>query len=277
MEYIELNISVADPEQSEIVVALLSDYPFEAFDEAEGELRAYIQTAEWSQCQKWVESMLVEQGLRFAALEVEQQNWNAEWESSFDAVDVVGEKPIRIRAEHHPAPEAGVIDVVIAPRMSFGTGHHTTTALMSATIAAEDVAGKSGLDMGCGTALLAILAAMRGAKDVVAIDIDEFAYENALENIRLNNTDEIDVRLGGVETLREGESFDFVIANINRNILLADIKHYVQCMHKGSELFISGFYVEDIPLLQEEGEKQGLKFLASAEDNRWAMMQFVKE
>ena len=151
MEYIELNISVADSEQSEIVVALLSDYPFEAFDEAEGELRAYIQTAEWSQCQKWVESMLVEQGFRFAALEVEQQNWNAEWESSFDAVDVVGEKPIRIRAEHHPAPEEGVIDVVIAPRMSFGTGHHTTTALMSATIAAEDVAGKSGLDMGCGT------------------------------------------------------------------------------------------------------------------------------
>ena len=90
MEYIELNISVADSEQSEIVVSLLSDYPFEAFDEAEGELRAYIQTAEWSQGQKWGESMLVEQGLRVAALEVEQQNWNAEWESSFDAVDVVG-------------------------------------------------------------------------------------------------------------------------------------------------------------------------------------------
>ena len=148
---------------------------------------------------------------------------------------------------------------------------------MIRAILANDMQGKSVLDMGCGTALLAILASKCGAKDIVAIDIDEFAYENALENIQLNETPDIEVRLGGAEAIKESDSFDYVIANINRNILLADMRNYVSCMHKGSVLFISGFYTDDIEVLKEEAEKHGLVYNTFAEDNRWAMMQFTKE
>ena len=272
MEYIELNISVADSEQSEIVVALLSDYPFEAFDEAEGELRAYIQTAEWSQCQKWVESMLVEQGLRFAALEVEQHNWNAEWESSFDAVDVVGEKPIRIRAEHHPAPEEGVIDVVIAPRMSFGTGHHTTTALMSATIAAEDVAGKSGLDMGCGTGVLAIVAVGCGAKRMMAVDIDDWACDSCRDSMALSGVEQsIDVRCGSIEAVK-GEHYDFILANINRNILTDMMPSFAELLSSGGKLLMSGFLVEDVAIIEASAAEYGFESVERKERDGWVVV-----
>lgn len=277
MEYIELNISVADSEQSEIVVALLSDYPFEAFDEAEGELRAYIQTAEWSQCQKWVESMLVEQGFRFAALEVEQQNWNAEWESSFDAVDVVGEKPIRIRAEHHPAPEEGVIDVVIAPRMSFGTGHHTTTALMSATIAAEDVAGKSGLDMGCGTGVLAIVALKCGAERMVAVDIDDWACDSCRDSIALSGVAErVDVRCGSIDVVGD-EKFDFILANINRNILQMMMERFSTVLQSGGWIAMSGFLEEDAEAVAQSAAEQGLKRVGQQMRDGWVVMVCKKQ
>ena len=131
--------------------------------------------------------------------------------------------------------------------------------------------------MGCGTALLAILARKHGATNVVAIDIDEFAYENAKENIMLNDTSDIEVRLGGADAIKESDSFDFVIANINRNILLADIQNYVRAMHPGSQLFISGFYTDDMQVLRTEAECNGLKYLDYAEENNWAMMRFIKE
>jgi ribosomal protein L11 methyltransferase len=161
--------------------------------------------------------------------------------------------------------------------MAFGTGYHQTTCHMLRAILASDMTGKSVLDMGCGTALLAILARKHGATDVVAIDIDEFAYENAKENIVLNGTPDIEVRLGGADTIKESDSFDFVIANINRNILLADMVNYVRCMHRGSQIFISGFYTDDMEVLKEEASRHGLQYIGYAEDNRWAMMRFVKE
>jgi ribosomal protein L11 methyltransferase len=148
---------------------------------------------------------------------------------------------------------------------------------MLRAILASDMNGKSVLDMGCGTALLAILARKHGATEVVAIDIDEFAYENAKENVVLNGTPDIEVRLGGAEAIKKEDCFDFVIANINRNILLMDMVNYVRCMHAGSQIFISGFYTDDMDILKEEAAKHGLRFLDYAEDNRWAMMRFVKE
>ena len=148
---------------------------------------------------------------------------------------------------------------------------------MIRAILASDMKGKRVLDMGCGTAILAILAKKHGAGEVVAIDIDEFAYENALENIVLNNTPDIEVRLGGAEAIKESDSFDIVIANINRNILLADMKHYAAAMHKGSEIFMSGFYTEDMDVLQEEARKHSLRFRGFADNNNWAMMKFIKE
>ena len=148
MKYVELNIAVADSMQAEILTALLSDYPFEAFAEEEGALKAYILDSDYAECSQEVEQLLLSQDVEFEVIEVVQQNWNAEWESGFEPVEVTGEKPIRIRAPHHSPAEEGVVDVVIAPRMSFGTGHHATTALMSQTIASEGVEGLRGLDMG---------------------------------------------------------------------------------------------------------------------------------
>lgn len=148
---------------------------------------------------------------------------------------------------------------------------------MLRAILATDMSGKRVLDMGCGTALLAILARQHGATDVIGIDIDEFAYENALENIRLNNVSDIEIRLGGVDALRQGETFDYILANINRNILLADMANYAAHMLTGSVIFMSGFYVEDMDMLRQEASLHGLRYESFAEDSRWAMMQFVKE
>ena len=148
---------------------------------------------------------------------------------------------------------------------------------MLRAILATDMTGKRVLDMGCGTALLAILARKHGATQVLGIDIDEFAYENALDNIRLNDTADIEIRLGGTDALREGETFDYILANINRNILLADMSNYAAHMQPGSVIFMSGFYVEDMEMLKEEAARCGLRYDSYAEDNRLTMMKFVKE
>lgn len=272
MEYIELNIAVTNPEQAEILTALLADYPFEAFEEGDGELKAYIQTAEWSQCRVWVEPMLLEQGVQFAALEVQTQNWNAEWESSFEAVDIQGEHPIRIRAEHHaPAPE-GVMDVIIAPRMSFGTGHHTTTALMSATIAASSVEGKVGLDMGCGTGVLAIVALKCGAEHMVAVDIDDWACDSCRDSIALSGVAErVDVRCGSIDVVA-GEKFDFILANINRNILQMMMADFAQALNHNGWIAMSGFLHEDAELVAQSAQEHGLEFITQHEQDGWVVM-----
>ena len=272
MKYIELNISVADAEQSEIVMALLSDYPFEAFDEAEGELRAYIQVADWCQNRQWIESVLLEQGLKFGALEIEQQNWNAEWESGFEAVDVEGEHPIRIRAEHHATPAEGVIDVVIAPRMSFGTGHHTTTALMSKTIAESEVQGKRGLDMGCGTGVLAIVALKCGAEHMVAVDIDDWACDSCRDSIALSGVAEaVDVRCGSIDVAR-GEQFDFILANINRNILQMMMEDFSASLQSGGWIAMSGFLEEDAEAVAESAAQCGMERVSQQERDGWIVM-----
>lgn len=272
MEYVELNISVSTSEQSEITMALLADYPFEAFDEQQGELRAYIQLSEWSHCRKYVESMLLEQGVQFAAIEVEQQNWNQEWESGFEAVDVECEKPIRIRAAHHEAAAAGVIDVVIAPRMSFGTGHHTTTALMSATIAESDVDGKRGLDMGCGTGVLAIVALKCGAERMVAVDIDDWACDSCRDSVELSGVSgRVDVRCGSIEAVG-GDKFDFILANINRNILQAMMVEFSSALNVGGWIAMSGFLEEDAEAVATSAMEQGLKCESQRVRDGWVVM-----
>jgi ribosomal protein L11 methyltransferase len=272
MEYIELNISVTDAEQSEILTALLADYPFEAFDEGDGELRAYIQHPEWIQCHKLVESMLVEVGVQFAALEVQTQNWNAEWESSFEAVDIAGERPIRIRAEHHAAAQEGVIDVIIAPRMSFGTGHHTTTALMSATIAASAVEGKVGLDMGCGTGVLAIVALKCGAERMIAVDIDDWACDSCRDSIALSGVAErVDVRCGSIDVVA-GEKVDFILANINRNILQMMMVDFAQALSPGGWIAMSGFLQEDAAAVAQAAREQGMELKSEQERDGWIVM-----
>lgn len=272
MEYIELNISVADGEASEIMMAMLADYPFEAFDEADGVLKAYIQTQEWEECSLDVEQMLRKQNVTFEVADVEQQNWNAEWESGFDPVDVVGERAIRIRAEHHAAPAEGVIDVVIAPRMSFGTGHHTTTAMMSSTIASQAVAGLRGLDMGCGTGVLAIVALKCGAQSMVAVDIDDWACDSCRDSIALSGVAEsVDVRCGSIEAAR-GEEFDFVLANINRNILQMMMPDFAASLRQGGWIAMSGFLEEDKQAVIDSAAQHGMECVSAEERDGWVVL-----
>jgi ribosomal protein L11 methyltransferase len=161
--------------------------------------------------------------------------------------------------------------------MAFGTGHHETTSSIIAELLEADLQGKSVLDMGCGTSILAILASMRGARRVTAIDIDDWCVNNSRDNIALNHCDNITVELGDANILAGREPFDVVIANINRNILLADMPAYAAVMHSGSQLFMSGFYVEDIPAIQQKAESLGFRFEHHREKNRWAAVKFVKE
>lgn len=275
MEYIELKVQVKNEEQAEIVTALLADYPFDSFIEEEGLLKAYILSSEYDECQQEVEQMLAEEGVsEYRAVVVEQQNWNAVWESGFEPVRVEGERPILIRAAHHAAADEGVMDVVIAPRMSFGTGHHATTALMSQTITRMGVEGLRGLDMGCGTGVLAIVAKRCGAAEMVAVDIDDWACESARDSMALSGV-ELDVRCGSMEAVR-GERFDFVLANINRNILVAMMPAMAEALSSGGRLAMSGFLREDLPHIEQAATHEGFVVECAEEREEWMVVMCKK-
>ena len=272
MEYIELSVNISSQEQSEILTAYLADYPFESFDEGDGVLRAYIQQAEYEFCREQVEQLLAEYQVKFTACPVEQQNWNAEWESDWEAVDVEGERPICIRAAHHQPAAEGVIDVIIAPRMSFGTGHHTTTALMAQTIASMPLNGLRGLDMGCGTGVLAIVAVKCGAERMMAVDIDDWACESCVDSMTLSGVeDKIDVRCGSIQAV-EGEKYDFVLANINRNILTDMMPSFAKLLECGGRLLISGFLIEDINIIERAAVENGFKCIEQLSREEWAVV-----
>ena len=276
---IEFKVTPNEEVATDVLAALLAEVGFESFVPNENGMEAYVphNLYDDSAIAMIVESFPLEgYEITYSSEFIEGEDWNAEWEKNYFQPIVLGEDCVIHSTFHTDVPKARY-DILIDPKMAFGTGYHQTTCHMLRAILASDMNGKSVLDMGCGTALLAILARKHGATDVVAIDIDEFAYENAKENVILNDTPDIEVRLGGAEAIKEDDSFDFVIANINRNILLADIKNYVRCMHPGSQIFISGFYTEDMDVLKEEAALHGLRYIDYAEDNRWAMMKFVKE
>ena len=276
---IEFKVTPNEEVATDVLAALLAEVGFESFVPNEEGLEAYVphNLYDESNITAVVENFPLEgYTITYNSEFIEGEDWNAEWEKNYFQPIVLGEECVIHSTFHTDVPKARY-DILIDPKMAFGTGYHQTTCHMLRAILASDMNGKSVLDMGCGTALLAILARKHGATDVVAIDIDEFAYENAKENVVLNNTPDIEVRLGGADAIKEDDCFDYVIANINRNILLADIKNYVRCMHPGSQIFISGFYTEDMEVLKEEAARHGLRYIGYAEDNRWAMMKFEKE
>lgn len=200
-------------------------------------------------------------------------NWNEEWEKNFQPILV--EDSCCVRAPFHPATDVKY-DIVIEPKMSFGTGHHATTHMMIQFLLNNDFEGKRVLDMGCGTGVLAIVAEKRGAKEVDAIDIDNWCYQNSIENVERNNCSRITVYEGGAELLGE-KKYDVIIANINRNILLEDIKVYSRNLEAGGELYLSGFYAADIPAIVEECEKNGLDRVGSLEREEWVALQLKKK
>lgn len=269
MEYIELEFKVWPQEPgNEILVAELAELGFESFSETEDSLKAYIKAPLYNA--NAVSNMSI---FGFDTFKVEyvskliaDQNWNAKWEENYPPVVI--ENRVAIRAPFHPAFNDVEFDIVIEPKMSFGTAHHATTAQMISHILKQEVKGLNVLDMGSGTAVLAILASMRGAKHIDAIDNDEWAYNNAIENVERNNIKNISVELGDAKLIN-GREYDLVIANINRNILLNDIKHYAACMHKSNVLLLSGFYESDIEILNKEASQYGLIYQEHTLDRDW--------
>ena len=245
---------------SDILSALLSDIGFESFVPTGSGLDAYIQASLFNRekLDKTLENFPFDSTINYTMESIEGKDWNEEWEKNYFRPIVIGNECAIYGTHHKNIPQAKY-SIIIDPKMAFGTGHHETTSLILTEILKSDVSGKKILDMGCGTAVLAILAAKRGASKITAIDIDAFAYENAIKNISLNDVSGITVRLGGAELLGD-EIYDIIYANINRNILLHDMHIYARCMHSGAEIYFSGFYIDDIPVIREEAERCGLKF-----------------
>ncbi len=275
MDYVELTITAGNAEQVEILTAYLADYPFESFTTEGTQLKAYIPQEHLTPCRAEVEALLAAEGITaYTFAEIETQNWNALWESNFEPVDVDGR--IYIRAPFHTPPAGDALDVVIMPKMSFGTGHHATTHLMAATMADLDLRGLRGLDMGSGTGVLAIIAAQRGAAHIDAIDIDEWADENCRENIVTNDVAARITPLLGDASLLAGRHYDFILANINRNILLRDMPLYAATLATGGTLLMSGILTEDIPSVTARAGELGMHLVEQRERNGWALVRVEK-
>ena len=276
LDYIEFKFKISPLQPaSEILIAELGYAGFESFVEDEEGVTAYIPSEEYDP------EMLVgihilqseEFEITYTSLEIEQINWNSEWEKNFDPLIV--DDVCSIRAPFHEQPDTE-FDIIIEPKMSFGTGHHATTHMMVQFILKNDWKGKSVLDMGSGTGVLAILAEMKGAKEIDAIDIDNWCYQNAIENAARNNCELISVYEGGAELL-EGRKYERIIANINRNILLEDMPSYAASLTPGGKLFLSGFYTEDITAIEEECNRNGLRLEEQLDRENWAALCFIKD
>jgi len=285
MNYYELTFtytlqsSIESETINDILAAELGEISFESFVVNSDGLIAYIRKEDYKEDSlnmKLKSFPIPNIDFKFEIKEVIGKDWNEEWEKNyFKPIRI--EKDCIIRASFHEDEPGYTYTIIIDPKMAFGTGNHETTYLMISEMLKLDLQGKEFLDMGCGTAVLAILAALKGAKRIVGIDIDEWAYKNALENIRLNNTESIEIALGGAERIADYPPFDIIFANINRNILLNDIRFYVDNLRVNGLLFMSGFYEQDIPVIQAECEKNNLTFLSYEKKNDWVVVKVKKE
>ncbi len=274
MTYLEYHFTVKPNHPwSDVLIAQLGEKGFESFAETEQGPVAYIPEKEWSP--QILEDVPIlnhsDVEIAWSMKKIEQQNWNAEWEKNFQPIKV-GDSCL-VRAPFHPS-ENTEYDLIIEPKMSFGTGHHETTHMMLQHILDTDFAGKSVLDMGCGTGVLAILAKMKGATAVDAIDIDEWCFLNTKENVERNNCGDIHV-FQGDSALLTSKKYDVILANINRNILLEDIPTYVNCLNNQGMLFLSGFYLDDLDAISSKCGAYGLEFEKKLEKNNWVSAKYV--
>ncbi|MBU3808842.1 MAG: 50S ribosomal protein L11 methyltransferase [Candidatus Phocaeicola faecipullorum] len=281
MKYFEVTFSVnpCNETATDILSALTAEIGFESFVECEGGMQAYIQQSLFDE--EALKNIIADfpipdTEITYTITEPEYKDWNEEWEKNFFQPIVIDNRCVIHSTFHKDYPKAEY-DIVINPQMAFGTGHHETTSSILGELLDADLKGKSVLDMGCGTSILAILASMRGADPVTAIDIDDWCVNNSRDNIALNNINNITVELGDASLLEGRKPFDVIIANINRNILLNDMAAYTACMHKGSEIYMSGFYVQDIDAIRSKGESLGLRFVHYREKNNWAAVKLIME
>ena len=275
MNYIEYKFTLSPVEPwTEILLAMLAQHEFESFTETESGLNAYVRADQDNEnAVKEEIAHLQDVQIDYIRTEIEQRNWNSEWESNFQPILVNDQ--CYIRAEFHESKPEIPYEIVIQPKMSFGTGHHATTHLMVEYILESELKGKSVLDMGCGTAILAILAKMKGSAYTEGIDIDEWSVENSIENAERNQVD-ITVKLGDVSLMGK-QTFDVILANINKNILMADIPDYVKNLNfANGELILSGLLESDFEDIKQRCEEFDLKFISKKQKDEWIALKFMK-
>ena len=261
---------------SDLLVYEMGELGFESFETENNEFSAYIKESifDESKLRQLIDQTkeIYQVYITYLVETIEQKNWNEEWEKNYFQPIVVGNKCL-IRSSFHTNLPATQYDIIIDPKMAFGTGHHETTSLMLEWILEEEIENKSFLDMGCGTAVLAILASMRGANPVWAVDIDEWSYKNAVENSALNNVSLTKIALGGSEVIN-GQMFDYIIANINLNVLIENMHTYVMSLNRGGILIMSGFYFEDIAKIEAKATLLGLQQVDYKQKNNWVSVKF---
>lgn len=279
-DYVELRFDLDPCEEymTDLLAAMLADAGYESFVPDESGLTAYVRESQYSEegVDAIVESFPFEPSISHTAKRIEGRDWNSEWEKNYFQPIVVGGECVIHSSFHTDIPKCRY-DIVIDPKMAFGTGHHSTTSLIIGRLLDMPLEGVSMVDMGTGTGILAILAAMRGASPVAAIEIDEFAYTNALENIRINSHPEIVMLNGDAAALSTLEfKANLFVANINRNVITADMEAYAEATAKGGVMLLSGFYVEDIPVVREAAERCGMKYVDYTEQKNWACVKLLK-
>jgi ribosomal protein L11 methyltransferase len=271
MNYISVTLRDVQGEKREILISLLSENGFDSFEEKEKELICYINESLFDRTS--VEKILSEHGISGEFSIIPDQNWNAEWEKNFEPVVISG--ICYVRAPFHPPMPEARYEIIIEPKMSFGTAHHETTSLMIETMLSLDFRGLSVLDMGSGTGILAILARKMNASRVMAVDNDEWAYKNAIENCIKNNAKGIDVIMGEARDI-SGITFDIILANINRNILTAQMPDYSRLLKDKGLLLMSGFYEEDLGVIRNSASANGLNPGPYLIKNNWIAVKFFK-
>ncbi len=272
-DYIEARIDLSPCSETitDIAAAMLADVGFESFVADENGLTAYIRKELFNReaIGDALEAMPVDTEAKISVTEIEGRDWNAEWERNYFQPIVAGGGRCVIHSSFHTGYPEAEFDITIDPKMAFGTGHHATTSLIIDRLLEMPLKGRKVMDMGTGTAILAILAAMRGA-EVKAVEIDEFAHTNALENVKLNGHPEIEIALGDASALESVSDIDLFLANINRNVITADLPLYARTLAPGADVILSGFYVEDIPVVARAAAQCGLAVVDHTERNRWA-------
>ncbi len=277
-DYIALRIDAnpCNETVTDLLAAFLCDVGYESFSPDENGLTAYIKDNQYKESDviSIVNEFPIETGFSITSELVKGEDWNEEWEKNYFQPIIVEDRCVVHSSFHKDVPEAEY-DIVIDPKMAFGTGHHSTTSNMMRHILSEDMNGKNVIDMGTGTGILAILCKMRGAVTVTGIEIDPFAWENAVENVRLNNVD-VTMLCGDAFKLPDLDPADFFLANINRNVITADIGMYASKVKTGGIMLLSGFYVSDIPIVAEAAGKYGFEVVKTLEDNNWVAIKLVK-
>ena len=278
MDYRELTFNIVSNEEfhRDLLINTLSEIGFDTFEETDLGFKAYIPTSQYSKIKLELRLVDFEEMFDFSYTEIDipYKNWNDEWESNFEPIVVTDQ--CYVRAPFHPARPDFKYEVVVDPKMAFGTGHHQTTSMMMQWMLGEKLNDKAVLDMGCGTGILAILAAKMEASEITAIDYDPQCFESAMENKKLNNTNQVLVLCGSKEVIPE-KKFDIILANINRNILLDQLDRYAEVLKIEGLLFLSGFYEEtDLAMITGKAQSLRLKYLGHKTEKNWVAAKFSK-